>query len=590
MEEKESFFKRIKRKFFVRTLVSYLVIVFIVSALIYFFSQGTMRNFYTERLKTHLSQVAHSMTTEVSDLYAAGDTTAMDRWIKELGQRIDIRVTVIKPDGTVLADSEKNPRKMENHRDRPEISRALRGDPQNSTRFSTTLGERMLYLALPLAKDGETQLVLRLSLFVKEIKGLVNEIRWKIIAIMMIIFLLALTMAWIFSRNISRPVQEIVAATRKFAEGDFDVSVFVKNKDELGEVADSFNSMVVQQKSLFRKLTQSRAQLQAIIATMKEGLLVLDRSGKIRLCNESLAEICEKKDPTGCAYWEVLRIPDFEDHVNDAFESGKSAYEEFELGEKHFLVTFNRMKDGENLVITFGDITGFKQLQKMKKDFVVNLTHELKTPLTAIKGFVETLEEVEDLDHPEYIEIIKRHSDRMNQIVSDMLTLSELEESRRDVLLEPVNLGELVENMLTIYRERIKEKNLVLDVDIENDLPAINGERFKLEQMFINLVDNSFKYTDEGGKISISINRERSPKKQDRVEIKISNDGQLIPAKSLPRLFERFYVVDKSRSRKLGGTGLGLSIVKHVALIHNGEVSVKSSKATGTVFTVYLPI
>lgn len=590
MEEKESFFKRAKRQFFVRTLISYLVIISVVFALLYMFSQNSIRKFYTERLKTHLSQVGQSMKTEVSDLYEDSDPAALDRWIKELGQRIDIRVTVIRPDGMVLADSKKDPLTMENHRDRPEISKALRGEPQNSTRFSTTLGERMLYLALPLEKNGETRLVLRLSLFVDEIKELINEMRWKIIAIMLIIFLLALIMAWFFSRNISNPVQEIVAATRKFAAGDFNVSVFVKNKDELGEVANSFNSMVVQQKSLFKKLSQSRAELQAIITTMKEGLLVLDRSGKIQLCNESMAEICGKDDPIGCAYWEVLRIPDFETYVNEAFESGKSAYEEVELGGNHFLVTFNRMKESETLVITFGDITDFKQLQRLKKDFVVNLTHELKTPLTAIKGFVETLEETEDLSHPEYIEIIKRHSDRMNQIVSDMLTLSELEESQRDIKFEPVNLEELVKNMLAIYRERIKEKNLNLEVNIEENLPAINGEQFKLEQMFINLVDNSFKYTDEGGTISITIGRDTSQQKQERIEIRIVNDGQLIPARSLPRLFERFYVVDKSRSRKLGGTGLGLSIVKHVALMHNGEVSVKSSKSTGTVFIIYLPI
>lgn len=588
---KDGFFIRLIRKFFVKTFASYVVIIASVFLLLYLFTQGTIRHFYVETLKNHLGQVGHSLKPEVVDLYEEKDWEGLDKLAKDVGKEIDIRITVIAADGTVLADSRKDPGRMENHGDRPEILEALKGKTTDATttRFSTTMGEQMLYLALPVEEErGETQFVLRLSLYLSEIKQLIRELKGKFAGVLLVLSLLALLMAWYFSRGISKPVREIAAAAREFASGNFDVKIFLKKRDELAEVADSFNNMVVEQKSLFTKLSQNRAELQAILSSMKEGLLVLTPDGKISLCNKSFEEIACKIGPTGHSYWEILRIPAFEGYVKKAFQGEESFYEEVELDGKNFLVGFNRMQNGETdkLVVIFRDITGFKKLEQIKKDFVVNLTHELKTPLTAIKGFIETLEEEENIKNTSYIEIIKRHTDRMNQIVSDLLILSELEDGQREVVFEPLNLKEIVENILKIYREKIKEKNLALEVDIEKNLPPVRGEKFKMEQMFINLVDNALKYTDKG-KISINI----GPAGDGRhIKIQVKNTGLPIPDKSLPRIFERFYVVDKSRSRKLGGTGLGLSIVKHVVHLHKGEILVESAAGEGTVFTIQLPV
>lgn len=587
---KDGFFTRWMGKFFVRTFISYVVIIISVLLLVFLFSQDAINDFYIENLKTQLIQVGHALTLKAADLYEANDMAGMDRLAKEVGKTIDMRITIIMPDGVVVADSENDPAGMENHGNRPEVIQALsgRGSDASAIRFSNTMSEQMLYLALPVEKDGDAKFVIRLSLYLSNIKQLVRELRWKFTFLLILLFLLALLIAWYFSRGISRPVREIAAAAREFASGNFDVKIFRKKKDELAEVADSFNNMVLQQKNLFDKLSQNRAELEAIISSMKEGLIVVEPGGMITLCNESFEEITGKTNVAGRAYWEVLRIPDFEDFVNTAFQSTDTFYEEIELESKTFLVSFNRMKKGEKLVVIFRDISGFKQLERMKKDFVVNLTHELKTPLTAIKGFVETLEEEEDIRNTQYVDIIKRHTDRMNQIVSDLLVLSELEEKKRDVLFESLDLGEMVNNILKIYRERIKEKDLEVEIDISKDLPKIRGERFKMEQLFINLVDNAVKYTDEG-KISISI-REAEAEAKKTVIIRVRNTGLVIPEKSIPRLFERFYVVDKSRSRKLGGTGLGLSIVKHVVLLHKGEITVESIEGKGTVFTIYLPV
>ena len=584
---KDGFFTRLMSKFFLRTFISYVIMILMMFVLIFLFSQSTIRNFYLENLKTRLKQVGHALMPKAVELYEAADIEGMDRLAKEVGQKVDSRITVITPAGTVIADSRNDPRQMENHGDRPEIIQALKGKTEGAgaIRFSSTMGEQMLYLALPVERDGDARFVIRLSLNLSHIRQLIRDLRWKFTALLLVLFLFALLIAWSFSRGISKPVREIATATREFASGNFDVKIFLKKKDELADVAESFNNMVVTQKKLFNKLSQNRAELEAIISSMKEGLIVIDPNENITLCNESFEEISCKKEIMGNPYWEVLRIPDFEEYVKKSFQSKESFYKEVELNNKTFLVSFNRTKKGEKLVVIFRDISQFKQLEQIKKDFVVNLTHELKTPLTAIKGFVETLEEEENIENTQYMEIIKRHTDRMNQIVSDLLVLSELEEKRRDVLFEPLDLGEIVNNILKIYREKINEKELELGIDIPENLPKINGERFKIEQLFINLVDNAVNYTDEG-KIAITIREAEAGK---TVKIQVRNTGLTIPEKSIPRLFERFYVVDKSRSRKLGGTGLGLSIVKHVVLLHKGDISVESVEGEGTVFTIHLP-
>ncbi len=589
MTKKPGFFSRAMHKFFVRTFSSYMGMIILVLAVIYFLAMNTLWNFYMDDLKTNLSHTAQALSPKVMELYTAGDEAGVDKLVKELGKKIEARLTIIKPDGTVIADSEKDPRQMENHSDRQEVNKALHGVTDESIRFSSTIREEMLYLAVPVILQGEARLVIRLSLYLKNINRLMKDMGWKFAAALLVILLLTMLMTWYFSRGISKPVQEIAAATRKFAAGDFDVKIFLDKKDELSEVANSFNQMVTHQKNLFDKLSENQAELQAIISSMKEGLMVVTPEGKITLSNRCFQEYTNKSDIVGKSYWEVFRIPDFEDFVKRAFDTGESFYEEVELNNKTFLVGFNslnRGNPGEKVVTVFMDVTGFKQLEKMKKDFVVNLTHELKTPLTAIKGFIETLEDEEDIKNTQYIEIIKRHTDRMNQIVSDMLTLSELEDKYREVRFEPLDLREMTTNILKIFREKIKEKKLELEVDIPEDLPLYQGERFKMEQMFVNLVDNAVKYTDEG-KISLAISFIENGT---RVRIQVKNTGIPIPEKSLPRIFERFYVVDKSRSRRLGGTGLGLSIVKHVVMLHHGEIYAESVEGQGTVFTIILPL
>jgi two-component system phosphate regulon sensor histidine kinase PhoR len=281
----------------------------------------------------------------------------------------------------------------------------------------------------------------------------------------------------------------------------------------------------------------------------------------------------------------VIRIPNFERYVERGMNSSEGFYEEIEKNGVFLLVGFNGIKEGEKLLITFRDITEFKQLEKIKKDFIVNLTHELKTPLTAIKGFIETLEiEEKNITNKNYIEIIKRHANRMNQIILDLMTLSELEEKKTVLDLSPIHLGDLLDNLMNIFKDQIRKKKLKIAINIDSKLESFQGERFKIEQLLINLIDNAIKYTEKG---TISISAESDAR---HIIIKIEDTGIGIPEDNIPRIFERFYVVDKSRSRKLGGTGLGLSIVKHIVYLHQGDIEVRSEPNKGTVFIVRLPL
>jgi two-component system phosphate regulon sensor histidine kinase PhoR len=317
---------------------------------------------------------------------------------------------------------------------------------------------------------------------------------------------------------------------------------------------------------------------------MQQGLLVVDKQGHITLANHSAKRLLQSMDMENKAYWEVLREPNLNALLERVKEHQGSDIQEIELNDRLLVSTATYIAGKEEIVLIFHDITKSKNLEKVKKDFVINVSHELRTPLTAIKGFVETLSEEVDKKNKRYLEVINRHTERLIHIVNDLLLLSELEEKKDALEIEKVNLKKLIKNVSKIYTQKLKEKSLTLKLSIEKTLPEINADPFKIEQLLINLVDNAISYTEKG---SITI---RAKQENDKIELAIKDTGIGISQEDLPRIFERFYVVDKSRSRHLGGTGLGLSIVKHIVLLHNGTISVESTPNIGTTFTILLPL
>jgi two-component system phosphate regulon sensor histidine kinase PhoR len=557
-----------------------------------------IRQHYIQTLTTDLEDIAVTLQLKIVPLLKEGNNKQLDSLIKDLGRRIDTRITIMDPEGLVLADSEQNPEFMENHSTRPEILKALYGETGTALRYSTTVKEGMLYVAIPIKEQGKSLGVLRVSLFLKQINSLLNGVKMNFLKVAIVLILLSLATALFFARSLSIPIKELVHASSRVASGDFDVKVYLKSKGagdfdvkvylkskgELQKLAESFNEMVMRIKELVTELSQQKESLNVIIRSITEGLMVLDKKGKILLGNDSFKKITNNQNILGKYYWEVIREPDLGELIKKTGREKSSLIEELGIGDRTFICSATFLRGYDETVVTMHDITKIKGLERIKKDFVVNVSHELRTPLTAIKGFMETIEDLVDDKERRYVEIVLKHTERLINIVGDLLTLSELEGSSLKLELEEVDLGKLVADILNIYEKNIREKDLNVVFESEDNLGMVEADPYKLEQMFINLIENAIRYTEEG---EIKISLRRGDKE---IIIEVADTGIGIPPKYLPRIFERFYVVDKSRSRKLGGTGLGLSIVKHIVLLHNGKIDVKSVPGRGTTFIIRLPL
>ncbi len=572
-----------KRSFFSKIFVGYLLIIFALSSLILILSLNTIRDFYRDTLTAHLKTLGYTLTPEVAELLGTGRANQLDGFMKELGSRIHTRVTVIATDGTVLADSDENPKSMENHSRRPEVIEALKGKTGQSVRFSSTADKDMLYVAVPIKKDGKITGVIRTSLFLKDVDDLLTKLNFRVAWISLGIVLIALLGAVFISNGIVQPIKNLTSAARRVASGDFSVRVFLKSKDELRDLADNFNRMNEEMQSMFTELSEQKEGLNSIIHSLQEGLFVVDRQGKIIRANESFQRLAGNQPVEGKLYWEVMRNPQLAELLMKAGTEKRNFMEELRLGDRSFICSVTSVKGGEEIVSIFHDVTEIKEIEKIKKDFVTNVSHELRTPLTAIKGYAETLrKEVDTAPGKKYLEIVERNTNRLINIVNDLLLLSSLEE-KAALELEDVDLKAFLENVIKIFDQRLQDKRLSLVVDVKEGLPTIKADAFKLEQMLMNLLDNAIKYTDHG-EIAISADFQ-----QNQVQIQVRDTGIGIPKENIPRVFERFYVVDKSRSRKSGGTGLGLSIVKHIVLLHKGAINIESALGKGTLVTVILP-
>lgn len=571
-----------KTPLFTKIFGGYLVAIVIFALLMPIFAFKPVRNLYLRLFTENLQNLAVTLQPEIDRLFQTGRYTELDAFVKRSSARIRSRVTVIDADGTVRADSQADPKSMDNHRTRPEVFEAIKGGVGKSLRFSHTVDTDMLYVALPLEREGKVAGVIRMSAYLKDVNTLMDDVRGKIFNTALLITLLSLVVAFFIARGISLPLKKLVAAAKNLAGGTFDTRLISTRERDLKELAESFNAMAIETRRLFEELTKRNEELGAIISAIDEVLLVLDRDGRIKLANQSIAKLSGQERVEGRFYWEVLRSPEFGELIREIREEAGHRTAEIESNGRVFLCSVTEMAPREELVAVLHDVTDARNLEKVKKDFIANISHELRTPLTAIKGFVETMEEEEEIKNTRYLEIIKRHTDRLMNIVNDLLLLSGLEESGR-LEKERVDLDELSRTISRMFDPRLRDKNLTLTIEADESSHLVYGDPFKLEQMLINLLDNAIKYTETGG-ITLTLSRDRTS-----VVVSVRDTGIGIPRDQLPRIFERFYVVDKSRSKKMGGTGLGLSIVKHIVLLHGGRIEVDSLPGQGTTFTVTLP-
>lgn len=572
-----------KRSVFAKIFAGYFLLTCVLAGAVFFFSYRISRNYYEKTLTEDLQKLCSVLLVTATPLMEQKRFSELDAAVKSIGASIGTRITVVGPKGAVLADSEKNPAAMENHLSRPEIIMALHGGAGSSMRYSTTVQANMLYVAVPIRKDGVVTGVLRASLFMHTINRMVDDFTGAMASTALVITVLGLLVSFILSRRFTRPIRKLSRAAKLIAAGDFNVRVFLDNNDELRDFADSFNTMTEKIRGLFDEVSLQKQELDSIIASMNDALLLLDRDGRIVLANDAFRRMVHEQTLEGRFFWEIIRVPEFGDIVKQARAGHDRQIGEVTFNGSTFLCSASCMAQKEEILLVLLDITEIRNIERMKKDFVVNVSHELRTPLTAIKGFVETmLDDTAGAPSRRYLEIIKRHTDRLINITKDLMALARLEREEQ-LEIQPLDLKALVDQIMVIYEGRLGEKQLSLQLDIDSNLSDMRGDAFTIEQMFINLLDNAITYTEQGG-ITITARREQA-----QAIITVSDTGSGIASDQLPRIFERFYVTDTSRSRKLGGTGLGLSIVKHIVLLHKGTIDVESTPGAGTRFIIRLP-
>jgi len=575
----------IKKRFFVKIFSGYFLAAIILPLLIALFTVSIIRSHYLETLGAGLKAETIILETKTGEFLRKADYKGLRDYIGIIRKDISARITVVDRDGIVIADSDSDYRSMENHIYRPEIAAAFSGLTETVIRYSESTGTEMLYCAMPVKdENGAAAWALRTSYYVSGVNALINSLLSRIGAVTILIVVLSLVAAFFIARRIYLPVKRLAAASREMASGNFGARVVIHEKNELKDLADAFNELGAEIGKLIAELTEKNTQINTIVSSIAEGLIVVDEKGSVILVNSSFKKIAG----TDCAgsgfYWECFMPPGFNGVLESALKKKKNCIEQLEINSRVYLCSATYMENSGHAAMIMYDITEFKELERIKKDFVANVSHELKTPLTAIKGFAETLEpEVKTADAKRYLEIIKNNTERLINIVSDLLTLSELEQP--DVVFngEEADIEAVIKDVARIFEAAAKKKGLYVKTSFEPGMGRIKGDTFRLEQALVNIIGNAVKYTDSGGVEISAANAEGG------IEIKISDTGCGIPEGGLERVFERFYVVDKSRSRKLGGTGLGLSIAKHIIQLHKGFIKAESEKGKGSVFTIFLP-
>ncbi len=571
-----------------RQFFYYSLIIIAVVLVLSFLVSREIRHHYIKATETNLRHQVELVEEALIGLPIDGDTGGINELINKIGKKIGTRITVIKTTGEVIGDSEEDPKNMENHAARPEIREALRGEMGKSIRYSHTLRKKMVYVALPIRRANMIVGVVRASLSLRGVEELLRSINQEIFYWAVILIALALFLSLITSKAFTKPIRRMVQATKGIAGRDFTTRVSTKRRDELGELAYGLNWMTEEIERLFAEITTEKEELTAILSSMIEGVVVLDPEGRIVLTNEGFRDMCglpASESVIGRHYWEMLRSSDFKQLIDEVREKGRAEAFGIRIGDRVYLGNASLIpkREKRKTIAVLHDITEIKRLEQLKSEFVANASHELRTPLTVIKGFVETLGEKAKGEDQHFLGIVRRHTDRMINLVSDLSLLSQLEDREQRFKIKAINLQELASDVMEIFKERAKKKGLKLEFLAPDEFPLIKGDPFFIEQVFVNLLDNAVKYTGEGEiRIELSeLNKE--------VKIEVSDTGIGIPKQHLSRIFERFYTVDKARSRELGGTGLGLSIVKHIVLAHNGRIDVESQPGKGSKFIVTLP-
>jgi two-component system phosphate regulon sensor histidine kinase PhoR len=577
---------------------TYLVVTLAVLVAVTWYCSHFFRHFDIDQTRKNLTTLAYAVAEQMSTSLRTENFREIDRICKQLGLagKNQTRFTLILPSGKVVGDSDEDPMQMTNHSDRHEIKKALSDGFGWSLRLSPTLGKNMMYVAVPIKEDGEVKAVVRTAIPATAIDDALKNIYIKIFWGGVATAFCAAGLSLLISRRISEPIVDMRKIAERFASGDLDHRLLVLGTGELDSLANALNRMATQLQERIAAITDQRNEMEAVLSSMIEGVVAVDPQGRIVSINKAAANLLdiELSKAQNRNVEEVIRNVDLQEFINRTLNSKVPTEADISLpteGDRLFQLHGASLPIGAGgktgAVIVLNDVTRMRRLENVRRDFVANVSHELKTPVTSIQGFVEALLEGAMNDHKQaerFLKIIAKHSDRLNSIIEDLLTLSRLEEDkeRKEISFEVTELKPVLASAIELSSTKAEEKQMKIEL-ICQDYAKAKINAALLEQAMVNLIDNAIKYSSQGSTIRIT-----AEQKGDETTISVQDNGCGIAQEHLPRIFERFYVIDKGRSRKLGGTGLGLAIVKHIAQVHGGHVTVESSLGKGSTFSIHL--
>jgi two-component system, OmpR family, phosphate regulon sensor histidine kinase PhoR len=587
-----------RRSLFWQLAATYIAVVVLCTVTVGWYSISSAHTFYLKHTQTELLARARILQGLLPSSIGSWDTGKLEALMRGLGSASGTRFTIINPKGHVLADSQHDPTTMQNHSDRPEVKAALAGHVGIATRTSPTLGVAETYVAIPFTQDGQTVAVVRAAVPLTSVDAALNSLYWRIGISAGIIAVVSAALGFLVSRRISRRMREIKLGAERYASGDFAYKLDVSRTEEFAGVAESLNRMAGQLDEQIRTVTDQSNEREAILSSMVEGVLAVDTDEQVITVNRAAMALLgvEAEQVHGRSIQEVVRNTELQKLIARSLAEHQQVEGELTLranGRDRYVQVSCAVLQGDGgqsigAIAVLNDVSRLKALEGMRREFVANVSHEIKTPVTSIKGFAETLldgAKDEPAEVERFLRIIVGQSDRLNSIVEDLLSLSSVEQAADggSVELQEGSLSDVVRVAVEVCDAKARAKGIHLVLDVPEDAYATINPPL-LEQAVVNLIDNAIKYSPEDSTVEV-----RLVIVEGKATIEVMDHGPGISRQHLPHLFERFYRVDKARSRTLGGTGLGLAIVKHIAEAHNGSVSVQSTVGEGSVFAIRLP-
>lgn len=582
---------------------TYLILILVGILTTGFLSLTLVHNFYEKKITDNLTIKSDLINQSILLKQEKKENISFHKLSQNYAKELNVRVTFLDEFGEVLADSYNNSIIFTSKYTRPEVMEAQKGEVGSSKRYSNEVNKQMLYVAAPMFQFGKRRIITRVAMDLDEVNDIYKIISMSILFSIIIGVAIASFIGFSYTNSITEPIKRLTLATSAVAFGHFGKKVKVSTGDEIEELANNFNFMSCKVKDMVEEVENNNLKMHSILKSMSEGVLAIDKDFNIILMNPLGKRMfnLREKEILGLQLNKVIPNNNIIKIVKDTFLRGKgekcevvvSTEKPITLRILSSLIEEESTSMPIGVVLLMEDVTELKRLENLKKDFVSNVSHELKTPLTIINGFVETLRlgSVENLDTKDrFLGIIDSETKRLIKLVDELLLISkiehkdEMDEGEEYKLKEFVNINSMFSDIYFMFGEMIKNKNISWSTNIEKDMVMYVKDKTLLKQMLINLIDNSIKYNIQNGNIQIN-----AFAKYNNIIISIKDSGKGIPPIDIPRIFERFYRVEKGRGRKEGGTGLGLSLVKHIVISFGGDIKVKSALGKGSEFIVKLP-